>query len=153
MLPSLPLLRKEITFSEANKAEVKILHRLGYPQKRLDFLTHVVLQREWIKAMRDWLYGTYNICIPVTIRGTKCVMFRLPLPHAVGDAFRPKIAWPTTVNSGYMLVEFVQETTGKMLSCTWEEKKNDEKLRTNLYRDLSRIFLSLARIPLPKIGS
>lgn len=40
-----------------------------------------------------------------------------------------------------------------MLSSTWSEKHGDVKLRTNFFRDLSRILLSIARIPLPRIGS
>ena len=40
-----------------------------------------------------------------------------------------------------------------MLSETWEEKRQDKSRRTNLFRDLSRIMLSLGRIPLPRIGS
>lgn len=40
-----------------------------------------------------------------------------------------------------------------MLSSTWSLKRNDVKLRKNLFRDLSRIYLSLSRTPLPRIGS
>lgn len=52
-----------------------------------------------------------------------------------------------------MLVEYVEETRGKMLSCSWSEKQGDARLRANLYRDLSRIFLSLAKVSVSKIGS
>ena len=54
---------------------------------------------------------------------------------------------------GYILVEFVDETQGAMLSNTWKEGRHDCTLRTNLFRDLSRIFLGLCRSPLPAIGS
>jgi hypothetical protein len=40
-----------------------------------------------------------------------------------------------------------------MLSNTWPEKQHDINLRTNFFRDLSRILLSTSRIPLPQIGS
>jgi len=40
-----------------------------------------------------------------------------------------------------------------MLSKSWEEKRQDKSRRTNLFRDLSRIILSLGRIPLARIGS
>ena len=40
-----------------------------------------------------------------------------------------------------------------MLSNSWEEKRQDKSRRTNLFRDLSRIILSLGRIPLARIGS
>lgn len=40
-----------------------------------------------------------------------------------------------------------------MLSETWGEYRHDPKRRANLFRDLSRIMLDLAKLPLPKIGS
>lgn len=40
-----------------------------------------------------------------------------------------------------------------MLSDSWEEKRRDKCRRTNLFKDLSRIILSLGRIPLARIGS
>ncbi|KAH8429866.1 uncharacterized protein LDX57_007538 [Aspergillus melleus] len=40
-----------------------------------------------------------------------------------------------------------------MLSDTWEEGRHDPELRSNLFHGLSRIILTLARTPLPKVGS
>lgn len=40
-----------------------------------------------------------------------------------------------------------------MLSNTWLQSHNNVDLRRNLFRGLSRIMLSLSRIPLPRIGS
>lgn len=40
-----------------------------------------------------------------------------------------------------------------MLSDTWTDSQHDIKLRTNLYFGLSRILLSISRIPIPRIGS
>ncbi|KAJ5811378.1 hypothetical protein N7474_007679 [Penicillium riverlandense] len=57
------------------------------------------------------------------------------------------------VDSGYVLIEYILNTRGSMLSNTWEEKRHDLKLRTNLFRDLSRIFLNITRVPAPRIGS
>jgi hypothetical protein len=54
---------------------------------------------------------------------------------------------------GYLLIEYIEEEQGEMLSNTWPEKQHDIRLRTNFFRDLSRILLSVTRIPLPKIGS
>lgn len=39
-----------------------------------------------------------------------------------------------------------------MLLETWKEKHDDGKLQANLQRDLARIMLSLASIPLERIG-
>ncbi|PWY91883.1 hypothetical protein BO94DRAFT_564583 [Aspergillus sclerotioniger CBS 115572] len=57
------------------------------------------------------------------------------------------------MGAGYLLIEYIEEEQGEMLSNTWPEKQLDAGLRTNFFRDLSRILLSITRIPLPKIGS
>jgi hypothetical protein len=51
----------------------------------------------------------------------------------------------------YLLLEYVED--GEMLSNTWNDKRTDLRLRANLFRDLSKIMLSMSRISLPKIGS
>lgn len=63
---------------------------------------------------------------------------------------RPK---PTNLATGYLLTEYIEENDAVMLSESWEEKRHNKSQRTNLFRDLSRIMLSLGRIPLPRIGS
>lgn len=40
-----------------------------------------------------------------------------------------------------------------MLSCTWDEKRQESGLRENLFRGLSQILLNVSRVPLPRIGS
>lgn len=40
-----------------------------------------------------------------------------------------------------------------MLSNTWADHQHDIKLRKTLFHSLSRILLSIARIPIPRIGS
>jgi hypothetical protein len=49
-----------------------------------------------------------------------------------------------------MILEYIE--TGEMLSETWTNRQSQE-LRSNLFRDISRIMLSLSQIPLPCIGS
>ncbi|KAF4436595.1 Aminoglycoside phosphotransferase [Fusarium austroafricanum] len=55
------------------------------------------------------------------------------------------------VDFGYLILEYIED--GKMLSDTWKEYRHDSKRRANLFRDLSRIMLSLAKLPFPRIGS
>ncbi|QQK47979.1 Aminoglycoside phosphotransferase [Penicillium digitatum] len=55
--------------------------------------------------------------------------------------------------AGYLLIEFIEETQGTMLSNTWTEKQHDVQLRKNFFRSLSHILLSISRTPLPRIGS
>ncbi|KAL2826910.1 hypothetical protein BJY01DRAFT_143080 [Aspergillus pseudoustus] len=57
------------------------------------------------------------------------------------------------LNIGYLLIEYVENTKGKMLSSTWAIEKDNAKLRSNLFHDLSKIYLSLSKTPLPRIGS
>lgn len=52
-----------------------------------------------------------------------------------------------------MVIDYIETADAEMLSSTWETKRQDERARTNLFRDLSRIMLSLAKIPLQRIGS
>ncbi|KAI9721625.1 MAG: hypothetical protein M1828_005116 [Chrysothrix sp. TS-e1954] len=59
-----------------------------------------------------------------------------------------------TLCTGYLLIEYIQEhKQGCMLSETWDEERQDPKLRLNLFQSLSKILLSMARKPLPRIGS
>ncbi|KAL8902641.1 MAG: hypothetical protein Q9207_004510 [Kuettlingeria erythrocarpa] len=60
---------------------------------------------------------------------------------------------PYSLKLGYLLIEYIEEDEGVMLSESWEEKRQDKSRRANLFRDLSRIILSLGRIPLARIGS
>ncbi|KAJ6019910.1 hypothetical protein N7499_002955 [Penicillium canescens] len=246
------LLRREVTYSDVKDDEFNMLHQLDYYAQQAQFFAHLRDKSDWMKAVvahhlnlsspaacevsdvEDWLHGSFNVCVPVTIhnRQNKRVLLRFPLPYRVGETFNPgnsdeKIrcevgtyAWlqencseipipqlygfslssgevftllrcmplfsrylwlmrrkvlswlgkPAPSNytrhqysnamsiggladMGYILVEFVDETRGVMLSNTWKEGRHDRKLRTNLFRDLSRIFLSLSRSPLPRIGS
>lgn len=76
------------------------------------------------------------------------------LGYAVPSRFVPvchKV--PVPLNSGYILIEYITRSRGKMLSETWEEGRHNTQLRMNPFRGLSRTLLSLTRTPLPKIGS
>lgn len=106
------LLRREITYSQARDEEVNILRRLDYWPEKNKFINRVFRHQNWIQAtvahhlnvsaqdcdvsLKDSLYGSFNLCIPVTVKKWKGkrqsgnrLMFRLPLPYRVGDAFRP----------------------------------------------------------------
>ncbi|PWY88822.1 hypothetical protein BO94DRAFT_623886 [Aspergillus sclerotioniger CBS 115572] len=246
------LLREEITYSVAKEKEVNILHRLQYPDQQSQFFALLDDRRDWIQTVvahhlslkspnnchvankDDWLHGSFNVCIPVTVGHPQCnkrVLLRVPLPYRIGEAFRPgngdeKIRYEAATYAwiggncpdvsiprlygfaastgdtftrlenlpfltryvhrlrcwkrslfrlpvpscyvrhdsrhnmrcdkppvGYLLVEYIEESTGTMLFNTWPLQHTCSRLRTNFFRDLSRIFLSLAKIPLQKIGS
>jgi hypothetical protein len=48
-------------------------------------------------------------------------------------------------------VDFIEREQGTMLSSMWPPEADEDK--RNLYRNLSRVMLDLARCPLPRIGS
>lgn len=103
------LLRREITYSEAKADEFSILHQLGYPSEQKRFFANLHDKREWIKAtvthhlglrspnechvanQENWLHGSFNVCIPITIDswGRQRVLMRFPLPYRIGEDFRP----------------------------------------------------------------
>ncbi|EER28632.1 hypothetical protein D8B26_001096 [Coccidioides posadasii str. Silveira] len=112
VMPSvLHLLNEKITYSVAKEREVNILHQLGYYEQQNSFFSHLNDNRSWMKQIvahhlglpssdvchiaerQDWLNGSFNVCVPVTIDNWKCkeqpgnrVLLRFPLPYRVGGA-------------------------------------------------------------------
>ncbi|KAH0425489.1 hypothetical protein CcaCcLH18_10948 [Colletotrichum camelliae] len=58
-----------------------------------------------------------------------------------------------SLDSAYMLLEYLGPETGQMLSDTFAMHREDEARRQKLFKGISRILLSLARIPQQRIGS
>ncbi|RDW71783.1 hypothetical protein BP5796_07817 [Coleophoma crateriformis] len=54
---------------------------------------------------------------------------------------------------GYLITNYIEPSDAKTLSETWSEFCQSQKMMTNLFKDLSRIILSLSQRPLPCIGS
>lgn len=111
---TLRLLREDITYSKAQREEVNILRRLTYFNRQQEFFDRLSDNRDWIKAiiahhlcvpstaschvadLRDWLHGSFNVCIPVSVddwqdraQSGARVLLRFPLPYRVGEDFRP----------------------------------------------------------------
>ncbi|KAF9894009.1 hypothetical protein FE257_008980 [Aspergillus nanangensis] len=245
MLNNRRLLNGDITYSAAKGCESNILHELGYYDQKTRFFNHLYKYRDQVEEIvvhhlnlssknacsiadpQDWRHGSFNLCIPVDVRGhdAKRVMVRFPLPYRVGEKPHPgnadeKIlceagtyAWlqencpeipipnlygfglssglkftectnlpfftrvvfyirrrflqwlgrplptryvphrsrkPSPEGVSYLLLEHID---GALLSDTWESKRQDPNLRNNLFRGVSQLMLSAARIPLPRIGS
>ncbi|OJD15684.1 hypothetical protein AJ78_04060 [Emergomyces pasteurianus Ep9510] len=77
-----------------------------------------------------------------------------PLPsqylrHQPGN----RIAKSRVTDAGYLLIEYIEEVRGRMLSETWSDKRHDNQLRANLFHSLAQILLSMTRVKLPHIGS
>ncbi|KAK4154210.1 hypothetical protein C8A00DRAFT_43010 [Chaetomidium leptoderma] len=79
--------------------------------------------------------------------------FRNAIARLAGKRLPRYFAHPrhNLLEVGYLVIEHVAE--GRMLSESWKEHHGDQNRRSNLFRGLSRIMLSLAKIPLPRIGS
>ncbi|QPH09322.1 hypothetical protein C2857_000038 [Epichloe festucae Fl1] len=56
------------------------------------------------------------------------------------------------IGTPYVLLEFIGPEVGNMLSMTWEQHINDAERRARLYEGISRIMLSLTRLPQTRIG-
>ncbi|PYH36026.1 uncharacterized protein BO87DRAFT_433019 [Aspergillus neoniger CBS 115656] len=225
MQRTLPLLRRDISLSTAIDDDDNILQELSYPKQRVDFYTCRV------GDVKEWISGSFNVCIPVDIYGQEDhapgrVLIRFPLPYKVGEGQHPgnadeklrceaatyiwirqncpslpiprlwgfafahdscftaiehanvfsRIRWyfhnmvssvlgypvrppylsrhsPFNLTTGYFLIEYVGSTDTVMLSESWHKLRHDHKRRTNLFRGLSRIILSLAQSPFNCIGS
>lgn len=107
------LLHEEITYSAAKEKETNLLHQLKYPEQKAQFFSLLQSHNDWIRAVvahhlnvsvsacqvadsGDWIHGSYNVCIPVTVSGISPalqpgnrLMIRFPLPYRIGEEFRP----------------------------------------------------------------
>ncbi|TPX14871.1 uncharacterized protein E0L32_004980 [Thyridium curvatum] len=65
----------------------------------------------------------------------------------------PDVAASHQLPSAYMLLENVNSKDSQMLAHTWTAQRKDPVRQQNLFCGLARIMLSLARVPLPRIGA
>lgn len=92
-----------------------MLQALAYPQQRFEFFVHLWKNRSEVEAIvsshlglainkgetcrigeiKDWMAGSFNVCIPITIHSSKSpnssrrVLIRFPLPYKVGEPQHP----------------------------------------------------------------
>lgn len=181
-----------------------VLQELSYPERRLGLYTDLYQHRAAIESIvsfhmnlsneqtcsvgevKEWISGSFNVCIPVYIDGgdntvPRNVLIRFLLPFKVGETQRPDNAneklrsetatfiWvrqripppspylshncPFDQITGYLIMDYIVSTDTAMLSEFWGKLRLDQKRRTNLFRGLSRIILSLAQHPFDRIGS
>ena len=50
-------------------------------------------------------------------------------------------------------MDYIETTDAELLSESWDELRHNRDLRSNFFKDLSRIMLTLSQLPLPRIGS
>ncbi|KAJ0419620.1 hypothetical protein BJY00DRAFT_302025 [Aspergillus carlsbadensis] len=112
MQRALPLLRGQITLSTALLDDDNVLQELSYPERRLEFYVYLYQNRTVMESIvsyhlnlnrkqkcrvaevKEWIAGSFNVCIPVDINGQdhntpKRVLIRFPLPYKVGETQHP----------------------------------------------------------------
>jgi hypothetical protein len=110
--PTLPLLRGPTTLDTALEEEHNVLIHLGYPEQRIDFFVWLNSHRTEIEDtvsyhlgltgaevcrvgdVKEWIHGSFNVCIPVYIDNWKMhpgrrVIIRFPLPYKIGESTYP----------------------------------------------------------------
>ncbi|KAL1856003.1 hypothetical protein Plec18170_003870 [Paecilomyces lecythidis] len=174
-MATLPLLRgNSISLEEALTDDDNILHRLDYPQKQRDFWSYLISHKNDIEALvsfhlrarycqvvdeSDWLFGSYNVCIPVRINppSEKQVLVRIPLPFKIGEEKNPgnmdeklrsEVATYIWINQNCPTVPIPS-----LYGFAFPNGKTDKTRRQTFFSDLSKFILSLNRTKLPRIGS
>lgn len=107
MPTTLPLLREDITYEEARQRETNTLHHLTYPRAQLEFYNFIYGRQTLIKkrvahhlnlpspsachvaAPKEWMQGSFNLCVPVTLDDSTRVLVRFPLSYRTGDGVCP----------------------------------------------------------------
>jgi hypothetical protein len=111
MSKMLPLLQGEITLESALDDDDNVLQAIAYPQKRFEFYVYLLKHRSEIETIvsyhlglnkrdtcqiaevKDWIAGSFNVCIPVHVNRAKSpskrVVIRFPLPYKVGELQYP----------------------------------------------------------------
>lgn len=111
LLRSLPLLHGSVTLKAALEDDDDMLLKVRYPEQRIDFFSYLYKNIGQLEAIvsfhlgcaasfckvggvREWLAGSFNVCIPVYIDeqaglSRKRVLIRVPLPYKVGETRFP----------------------------------------------------------------
>ncbi|PGH16963.1 hypothetical protein AJ79_01347 [Helicocarpus griseus UAMH5409] len=157
--------------SQVKSKEENVLHKLTYWDKQCDFFTHIHHRRGLVEKavahhlglsshsscqaadVKDWMRGSFNLCVPVTVtcgngstgNGTqqRRVLMRFPLPHRVGEEFRPGNA--------------DEKVRCEAATYAWLGQECPSIPIPHLYGFAlsggQRIMITLSRKPLPKLGS
>ncbi|KAI0971288.1 hypothetical protein F4678DRAFT_472741 [Xylaria arbuscula] len=143
---------------------------------------HLALDREAmcrVLPSHCWIRGSFNVCVFVEVKSgnsARKVVFRCPMPFKLAEARYPgsideklssevgayiwieencpDIRPPHLFGFGMMNGRhYLGPETGRMLSDTFHMHREDEARRQRLFRGISRIIISLARLPQARIGS
>lgn len=96
------LLRESITYSQAKDKETNVLHQLTLWQRQNEFFNHIHRCSKLIEDQvtrhlgspsgtcqiadqKEWMHGSFNLCVPVSVLNSRPVLMRFPLPYRIGD--------------------------------------------------------------------
>ncbi|GAB0135641.1 hypothetical protein EsDP_00003972 [Epichloe bromicola] len=167
--------RPPITYSSAVRKNHNVLNELDYVPAIKKQYKDLWAQRQSIEALvrhhlrlengdactvldpRLWIQGAFNVCVLVEVASggsiTKLI-FRCPKPHRLVRLVDEKLSSEVgAIRTPYVLLEHIGSDKVQMLSKTLAKYRADPERRQNLFRGLTRIMLSLARIPQARIGS
>ncbi|RSL56541.1 hypothetical protein CEP52_016812 [Fusarium oligoseptatum] len=115
--------------------DVRVPHLFGFGFSDGRQFTHVARRPFYIRILHALRRSVYSL-------------FQLPILSQYTNA-----TTAPSIRTSYMLLEHIGSETGQMLSTTLDKHKSDPGRRQRLFHGMSRIMLSLARIPQPHIGS
>ena len=106
--------RKPITYESALNKDTNIISQAAYLEAATELYQSLWDQRPTIEALvrhhlrlsnqdtctvnakAQWIRGSFNVCIPVEVRSTRChkkLIFRCPMPHKLAE-----VKYPGTVD-------------------------------------------------------
>ena len=98
--------RKPITYESALKKDANIISQAAHLEAATELYQSLWDQRQTIQALvrhhlrlsnqdtcivnakAQWIRGSFNICIPIEVRSTRChkkLIFRCPMPHKLAE--------------------------------------------------------------------
>ncbi|KND92342.1 hypothetical protein TOPH_02948 [Tolypocladium ophioglossoides CBS 100239] len=102
--PVLKTLRGQVDVDKALADDDNVLAQLRYPEQKKQFWGSLAARKAEIEAivraqlgidwchlcvMEIWKSGSFNVVMPLLVRGQKTAYFRLPLPYKAGEAEAP----------------------------------------------------------------
>ena len=94
---------EEVTYDEALDSEENMLKKLTYRQSKYEFLTYLMEHRHIIEDLvkdhlglsgqghclvlppKEWIDGSFNVCLPIQADDGRSLIARFPLPYKVGE--------------------------------------------------------------------
>ncbi|OAA55061.1 hypothetical protein SPI_08565 [Niveomyces insectorum RCEF 264] len=141
-------------------ADVRIPYLYGFGLPDGTHFAHtaqVRFVRRALRRLRQWLATLLGWPVPSDYVAVQPMQPMQPATHSTEQSKEPLATQPpeNPMPSGYMVLEHLGPSFGRELPFVVQNQQLDHepaKMR-NLFRDVSRILLAVARIPQPRIGA